>query len=416
MHNPAQMNLIPVDVDSIRIGQPLPFHLVDKDGVLLARKSFVIPSRAELLQFSQRGGGLFIDGVDGETLHRAYVDQLQVLMRAEKSIGAIAESKLDAAGVVKRTTESSRQTDWLDLQLQAHHCLREPQTLGFAERLALLDQKLQQALARNPDGTLFALIYLSSSETTLYSATHAMLVSAMCVLAARNVLNWPASEEWVLRRAALTMNISISDLQDKLASQAGELEPAQRMQLQGHGDRSAALLESLGIDNPDWLATVRQHHTPLPGPMANKTTAERYARLIERADLFAARLSPRATRPPVAPAVAMQACYFDENRNVDEAGAALIKAVGIYPPGTYVRLATQEIAAVLQRSANSSTPRVGVIVNRNGMPTVEPILRDTSQKENRVLGGVPFHEVRVKIQLDRMLALTQAPVSDRLVW
>ena len=410
------MNLIPVAIDSIRIGQPLPFHLVDKDGVLLARKSFVIPSRADLEMISQRGGGLFIDGVDGETLHRAYVDQLQVLMRAEKSIGEIAESKLDATALVKRTTDATSQTDWLDLQLQAHHCLRDPLSSGFAERLTQLDRKLQQALNRNPDGTLFALIYLSASETTMYSATHAMLVSVMCTLAARNVLNWPAAEENVLRKAALTMNLSISDLQDKLAAQVTDLEPSQRSQLDGHAERSAALLQAAGIDQADWLAAVQQHHAPLSGGLAEKTPAQRYARLIERADLFGARLSPRATRPPVTPAAAMQACYFDENRNVDEAGAALIKAVGIYPPGTFVKLATQEIAAVTNRSANSSMPRVGVIINRNGLPTVEPIVRDTSLKENRVLSGVPFQEVRVKIKLDRMLLLTQAPVPERMVW
>ena len=410
------MNLIPVDVDTIRIGQPLPFHLVDKDGVLLAKKSFVIPSRADLLMISQRGGGLFIDGVDGETLHRAYVDQLQVLMRAEKSIGEIAGSKLDAAVLVKRTAENATQTDWLDLQQQAHHCLRDPLSSGFAERLTQLDQKLQQALARNPDGTLFALIYLSASDTAMYSATHAMLVSVMCTLASRNVLNWPAGEEVILRKAALTMNLSISELQDKLATQLTELEPAQRDQLQGHGDRSAQLLQAAGIDQPEWLAAVRHHHTPLPGSLAQKTPEQRFARLIERADIFGARLSPRATRPPGTPASAMQACYFDADRKVDEAGAALIKAVGIYPPGTFVKLATQEIAAVINRSANSSTPRVGVIVNRSGIPTVEPIVRDTSLKENRVLGGVPFQDIRVKIQLDRMLALTLAPVPERIAW
>ena len=72
------MHLVPVNVESIRIGQPLPFPLMDKDGVLLAKKSFVIAvAPTTWTKFSQRGGGLFIDVADSEAHHRAYVERLQ---------------------------------------------------------------------------------------------------------------------------------------------------------------------------------------------------------------------------------------------------------------------------------------------------------------------------------------------------
>jgi ribosomal protein S16 len=109
----------------------------------------------------------------------------------------------------------------------------------------------------------------------------------------------------------------------------------------------------------------------------------------------------------------MQACYFDENKEVDEAGAALIKAVGIYQPGAFVKLATGEVAVVVQRGANTTTPRVAVVINRSGVPTVEPILRDTSLDDFRVVASVPHRTVKVKINLERMLPLTLALTSDR---
>jgi ribosomal protein S16 len=137
------------------------------------------------------------------------------------------------------------------------------------------------------------------------------------------------------------------------------------------------------------------------------------ARLIQRADTFAARLAPRASRLPQSPASAMQACYFDENRLVDETGAALIKAVGIYSPGSFVRLATEEVAVVIKRGANTTTPRVAILINRSGMPTGEMIMRDTSKREYRILSGVPHQDVKVKINLDRLLLLTKSAVSDR---
>lgn len=109
----------------------------------------------------------------------------------------------------------------------------------------------------------------------------------------------------------------------------------------------------------------------------------------------------------------MQACYFDENRQIDEAGAALIKAVGIYQPGSFVRLATDEVAVVVKRGVNTSTPRVAVLINRSGMPTLEPIVRETSSRDHRIVASVAQRDVKVQINLEKMLLLTQAPSSDR---
>eukprot|EP01041_Mallomonas_annulata_P036938 gene36938-biopygen28931 len=109
----------------------------------------------------------------------------------------------------------------------------------------------------------------------------------------------------------------------------------------------------------------------------------------------------------------MQACYFDEKKAIDEAGAALIKAVGIYQPGSFVRLATNEVAVVIKRGANTTTPRVAVLINRAGLPTVEPTIRGSSVREYRIVASVAHRDVKVQINLERLLPLTAAPASDR---
>jgi HD-GYP domain-containing protein (c-di-GMP phosphodiesterase class II) len=254
---------------------------------------------------------------------------------------------------------------------------------------------------------------LTGSETEMYSATHAMLVSVMCSIAAGEVLNWPEPIIALLRKAALTMNVSMSELQDRLCTQKRPPDDVQTAQIESHAARSVEILRSVGINDPIWTEAVASHHAQSPGSLRSKTPAQRLARLIQRADMFAARLAPRVSRPAVAPAVAMQACYFDENKQVDEAGAALIKAVGIYQPGSYVRLASDEVAVVVRRGANTSTPRTAVVLNRSGMPTAEHALRDTSNKDYRVVSSVAFSEVKVQIQLDRILHLTQTTSADR---
>jgi len=243
-----------------------------------------------------------------------------------------------------------------------------------------------------------------------------MLVSVICSLAARDVLDWPPEMEESLCKAALTMNISMTEIQDRLASQSDPPTPAQRELIERHASRSAELLRSFGLRDADCLEAVRDHHNTGPGAMGSRSRGQRMARLLQRADKFAAHLSPRASRRPDSAAAAMQAIYFDEERAIDEAGAALIKAVGVYSPGALVRLANQEIAVVVRRGANTTMPRVAVLVNPQGIATGEHAIRDTSARDFRIVSGVALGECKVKIQLDRMLALTSGPLASGRTW
>lgn len=407
------MHLVPISGESIRLHQPLPFPLMDKNGVLLAKRSFVIDSREDLAAMEQRGEGLFIDVADSEAHHRAYVERLHGLVRDGKSLGEIASAKITGDLMGGRGVQDDERPDWLDLQVQANAILRDAHAVQFMERLDRLTNQLDKFSRRNPDGTLFALVHLSATEVQMYSATHAMLVSVMCGLAAREVLKWPQEQERRLSMAALTMNLGMTALQDQLTKQVEAPTSAQRKAIDVHPERSAEMLIGLGVSDNDWLDAVREHHTQTPGPLQTRTPAQQIARLIQRADMFAARLAPRAGRLPISPAAAMQACYFDENKQVDETGAALIKAVGIYQPGSFVRLATDEVAIVIKRGFNTSTPRVAVLISRSGMPIMEPTIRDTSTRDYRVIASVPHREVKVQVNLERLLPLTATPASDR---
>ena len=409
------MNLVPVNIDSIRTGQPLPFALRDAGGVLLAHKGYVVNSRKELEVVIGRRSELFINVDESESYHRAYMGKLHKLVRADRTLGQIAGAQILTSDLDShRGITDTGVPDWLDLQTQTHAMLRDSQSASFSTRLAKLQAQLSQHARLNPDGTLFALIHLTASDTQLYSATHAMLVSVMCSLAAREVLKWPDETVTTLCNAALTMNIGMTELQDRLAVQKKPPSAEQQAQINEHAALSVAMLKRLGITEPRWLEAVLDHHTKVPGPLAGRTQGQRIARLIQRADMFAARLAPRAARPRELPAAGMQASYFDEKREIDEAGAALIKAVGVYSPGCFVRLTTNEIAVVIKRGANTTTPRVAVLINRAGMPTGELIVRDTVQSEFRILAGVAHQDVKVQINLERLLPLTKAPVSDRL--
>jgi HD-GYP domain-containing protein (c-di-GMP phosphodiesterase class II) len=309
------------------------------------------------------------------------------------------------------TTQNSSEADWLDLMERAHTLLYGSQPQNFLVRLETLQVNLSHLTRQNPDGTLMGLVSLSGKAHDRYSVNHAMLVSVICGLAARDVLKWSAADEAVLCHAALTMNIGMTLEQDRLARQKEAPSRSQRDIIHNHPARSVEVLRGLGVTHPDLLEAVRDHHTRQPGGLGTRPLGQRAARLIQRADIFAAAIAPRASRAAASTGRAMKAAYFDENSQIDEAGAALVKAVGVYPPGSFVRLFSGEVAIVVRRGTNTSTPRVAVVLNRSGLPAAELSLRDTRRADWRVTASVPAMEVKVNISLERLLPLTGMPAS-----
>jgi HD-GYP domain-containing protein (c-di-GMP phosphodiesterase class II) len=410
------MKLVTVNISSISLGKPLPFAVRTADGVLLASKGYVFSER-EALDTLALHGTLYTDQEERRAFNRALASQMNSMVNDQSTtLGKLADSEVGELSPQASPQgnllsddllpESDGPSDWLDMQSRANNLLRDPHSLRFLHRLDRLHNELNAMVKRNPDSTLFALIHLTASETLHYSATHAMLVCVMCSLAARDVLNWSPELEKAMGRAALTMNMSMTELQDHLTTQRSGLTAEQRKLVDTHPARSVELLQKCGVTDPLWLGAILHHHAALSGPLSGRLPAQQIARLIHRADSFAARLSPRAMRKSMTPSAAMQATYFDEGKKVDEAGASLIKAVGIYPPGSFVKLASNEIATVTRRGVNTLTPRVAVLVNRDGMPMAEPAIRDTRLPGYRIVASVNIRDIKVRSDLLRLLALT----------
>lgn len=407
------MKLVPISIDDIVLRKPLPCALRDSIGTLLASKGSMVASREALEAIVGKRSDIYIDADDKEdNLQRGYVNRLNSMMLSDNALGQIAETKISLNDAKKKEiAEVDDENDWMDLQTKAHAMLRNENAETFLPRLEYLQSRLNQLILRNPDGALLALIQLTSNDANHYSATHAMLVTTMCHLAARDILKWSETDLKALNCATFTMNLGMTELQDRLATQTEPLSASQLKHIGAHSAKSIDMLQQFGVSDALWFEAILNHHTKEAGSLSTRSDGQRLARLIQRADMFAARLSPRASRSPEVPSVAIQSCYFDENRKVDEAGAALIKAVGVYSPGTYVKLTSQEIAVVIKRGSNTTMPKVAVLINRQGMPTGEPLLRDTSRADFRILESLAFRSVKVNNSLKRLLPLTSTDAN-----
>ncbi|WP_312565793.1 HD domain-containing phosphohydrolase [Comamonas sp.] len=399
------MNLVELNLSTIPFGQPIPFALRGVGGGLLANKGFVIRSADDLRVLLARGQALYVDTDESGESYRAFLSQIQSLLLSNKPLNQIATMTLQTTAAPSATIQDNSPPAWREWQLGLTQLLRNPDVADFAQRFEDLFTALNTYLQKNPDGALLALMQMSAEETRYYSATHAMLSSVICMTVARETLRWPENRVLPLGRAALSMNIGMAQLQDELAQQSTPLTPQQAQQVDQHSDASVSILRAMGISDPLWLDAVRTHHHRAPGKLSEKTLAQQMARLIQRSDIFGARIAPRVNREPMSVTSAMQASYYDETKSMDEAGAALVKALGIYPPGAWVKLASEEIGVVVRRGASAATPRVAVLLNKSGMPTGEPIPRDTAQAAWKIVSPVAHKEVRVRLPLEKLLAL-----------
>jgi hypothetical protein len=296
---------------------------------------------------------------------------------------------------------------WHGIGARAGAMLRDPSAPQFVAAAGRADDDISALIGDEAERSLLLLIQGAGADVQRYSVSHALLVTVVCDLAARLLPGCSDEQRRSLRQAALTMNIGMTRLQDQLARQDGPVTADQRALIENHAARGHELLGELGVADELWLQAVLHHHDAPPGALAEQPEPLRLARLIQRADLFAARMSPRKQRAALSANVAAKGAYFDERKQPDEAGSLVIKALGVHPSGSYVQLASGELAVVLRRGAVVGKPLVAAVADVHGSPYVQPILRGTESKGNAIARGVPPKDVRVRVALERLLKLAR---------
>jgi hypothetical protein len=82
----------------------------------------------------------------------------------------------------------------------------------------------------------------------------------------------------------------------------------------------------------------------------------------------------------------------------------LLKVLGLYPPGTYVQLASGEMGVVVARGAKAHTPLVAALRRADGSLLAQPLRRDTQQRAHTVQRGLGTRELRVRVNHHRVLS------------
>ena len=346
-------------------GEPLPFRVLDAEGRLLLAQGQRVMDVRQLQVLLERGASVIYEEAQ-----------------------AVRAARAKGAGPGSGMTLSTRKLTWFD-RWERHVWDIDDTLRGLSKgagNLIALNELVDQQIALvagQPDAAIFTLVRQDDRRFALYALVHARF-TAMAVQLTAGVMGWPGEKTRSAVAAALTMNLSIVELQAQMAEQADPPTKKQLEKIRAHPGQSLALLKAAGVDDAAWLSAVEDHHEQLGGagyPRAISSPNE-LARLLRACDVFTAKISPRALRPPLLSQVAARQLFQEDKGGL--MASSLIKAIGVYPPGDLVKLKNGESGVVVRRLGAGL--EVAVLLNASGRPVVGGPRRNTGEPDMGISG------------------------------
>jgi HD-GYP domain-containing protein (c-di-GMP phosphodiesterase class II) len=373
------MQLLKLVQSQVRLGEPLPWGVRDAQGQLLLARGHVIADAGQLEVLLERGAFVDIEEV------RAAAKRAEEATKRPLSLFALWERML-----------------WqLDRVLRG--IADEP---GFALRIDELVAQVGALTDRDADIAVYLTVRQDPKRLTIYALAHALHCALVARLMGRR-LGWPDDRTQTLMKAALTMNIATLELQGRLAAQGVPPTPAQLEKIKAHPAQGVEMLRAAGVADPIWLEAVAQHHERPDGsgyPQGLRAIGE-LATALRHIDVFMAKTAPRAMRAPLSTQVAARQLFQEDGGG--PVSAAIIKEFGIYPPGELVQLESGELAVVVRRSANARTPQAASITDRQGMPMVNTVVRDTAKPEYAIVSVSTDKALVQRVPPERLYGLPE---------
>jgi hypothetical protein len=340
----------------LRVGEALPFDFYDANGGLLLAKGAVLESESQIRRLLERG---------------------KPTDRADHAAATPGRSNRPGARSVLRAY--LRACDALEKMLPAPEAATEGAVRGMADALL-------SALDDSADIALACMVFPRSGHPRwARHGVNAALLSALMALAMKK----PRGDAACLAAAALTMDLG--------------LPPRQ-----GAAPGPAELLRRMGVADPVWLACVEQRHERIDGSgrplgLAGGQVSED-AQILAVADLYLEQAAFFGDRERLLPSQALRALLTSGREFIRaELASYLIRVLGIYPPGSAVRLHNGEIAIVTRRHRSGAPPVAQSVIGPRGAPYSAPVRRET---EHQCFG------IREPVRLDP----EEAPFAMEVLW
>jgi HD-GYP domain-containing protein (c-di-GMP phosphodiesterase class II) len=378
-----------LDIDDIEVGERLPWDVMDSFGRLLYREGYVIDQSSHAKELIERG---------------MYIEKC--LYTKLPSFSRSTPAARQDADLITINEESPSVLHFINLAVKRLEVLlRNIHKFPDARKNILEIVKLIRSATQLSEDLALASMQLNH-EAGSYCVRHCVDTAILAVIVAKT-MNKSAGEIQDIAAAALTMNISMIELQERLQTQKGTLSDEDKAAIHNHPISSIEALYEAGIEDSEWLKYVLLHHEHEDGtgyPVGNvKGEIPQNAKILSLADGFCARISSRGYRKSTLPSVALRDIFINNVAKVDATlGAYFVKVLGLYPPGTFVQLMNKEIAIISHRGATHSSSIAHSLVKPNGELFAAPIKRDTSIDTYKIVEAIYPIDAAVRVNLQQI--------------
>lgn len=236
---------------------------------------------------------------------------------------------------------------------------------------ALVDQLLQDMLAE-AELTIRLMSDQLGSETAYH---HALNVTLLSLMLARAMKAPPAALRAV-GLGALFHDIGKFGIPDRITRATGPLSRPEMALLQTHPAKGIELAQKMELP-PEMVQIITQHHEMVDGSGYPKklkgqeiSLLARIVAVVNAYDNLCNALNPQAA---MTPHEALAMLYGRRRAQFDEKVlSTFVRCLGVYPPGSAVRLSDERIAVVI--SVNSTRPLRPVVMVFNPVVAKENAL------------------------------------------
>jgi len=360
-----------VQFNELCLGVPIPFDVFDTEGTLLLRKGYIVSYQGSLDRLLAEG--VFRTDMTGAPpstkapMEEPPVPTVELMFHTRHRLGRVFGGIL-AVGKVA----------------------------GFPERLRDMAGAIQKAAAQNHYAALAGAYLDVEASYILQSHIQSALITEILGKSA----GFNSEERLSMICAALSKDIGMIEIHEQL-DRKSELSDVHRIVIKNHTIAGYNKCEELGVVDGLWLDSVLLHHERLDGSgYPRKLNGDQLAgatRILAIADCFGAMVRPRPYRKALVGKDALRELFLLKEQFSTDLIQLLIKTIGVFPPGSLVRLANGETAVVVRSTEDRSHPLICSFINTSGMPMVEPQSRNSTQAKYAIQSMEPLEKYRVHI-------------------
>lgn len=202
-----------------------------------------------------------------------------------------------------------------------------------------------------------------------YTIGHSVRVSTLALTVGRE-MGWPEHRLADLATAGLLHDLGKAKIPDEILYKPGKLDDEERKLAESHAEIGARLLMGRPDVTPMVLAAAWGHHIRQDGggypKMPEWAVRSPIGGLIQVCDVFEALTAARPYKNPMPPRRAFEIIFKDRTAFHPNALMALVRAVGLYPPGSEVVLNDGSRGYVTARGAKWDSPLVRITKDKTG--------------------------------------------------